>query len=232
MADIVYLLRNGIEGDELKYSLRSLKNFPHDKVWFFGGKPAGVQADHMVELNQKGVSVWEKTAWTVQEVCRVADVSEDFWLFNDDFFIMEKLDGLPPLYDSTLWKKIEQRRANGRSDLYCREMKWTRLMLMEKGYRTFNYDVHAPMLFNKRKLLEVFKVFPRGSLFRSLYGNYYKVGGMDYRDCKISSPDKKPKALPMLSTSDESFMGLTGDYIKSKFKRRCRFEIRETPEKL
>ena len=58
--DIVYVLKNGIHGDELKYSLRSLKNFTHDKVWFYGGKPEGLVPDVMVEYSQHGRSKWEK----------------------------------------------------------------------------------------------------------------------------------------------------------------------------
>lgn len=35
--DAVYILKNDIDPSELRYSLRSLENFPHGKVWFFKG---------------------------------------------------------------------------------------------------------------------------------------------------------------------------------------------------
>ena len=52
MSDIVYLLREG-ENDELRYSLRSVeRNFPHDRVIFYGGKPDGIEPDEYIHIEQ------------------------------------------------------------------------------------------------------------------------------------------------------------------------------------
>lgn len=37
MNDIVYFVKESESNEELRYSLRSLKNFPRRKVWFYGG---------------------------------------------------------------------------------------------------------------------------------------------------------------------------------------------------
>ena len=38
MKDIVYFVKDTDTNEELRYSLRSLANFPHGKVWFYGGR--------------------------------------------------------------------------------------------------------------------------------------------------------------------------------------------------
>lgn len=37
MNDIVYFVKESRENEELRYSLRTIKNFPHDKVYFNDG---------------------------------------------------------------------------------------------------------------------------------------------------------------------------------------------------
>ena len=38
--DVVYILKNDVKPDEIRYSLRSIEqNLEHGNVWFFGGIP-------------------------------------------------------------------------------------------------------------------------------------------------------------------------------------------------
>ena len=49
MNDIVYILKNDVEPNELRYSLRTVeKNFPHGRVFFFCGCPQGITPDRFV----------------------------------------------------------------------------------------------------------------------------------------------------------------------------------------
>ena len=52
MYDVVYFVKDTKENEELRYSLRTLKNFPHAKVWFYGGCPEGLKPDHHVYVKQ------------------------------------------------------------------------------------------------------------------------------------------------------------------------------------
>ena len=54
--DVVYILKNGCDGYELRYSLRSLANMDHGKVWFVGGQPDGLYPDERMEFEQEGAS--------------------------------------------------------------------------------------------------------------------------------------------------------------------------------
>lgn len=226
--DVVYILRNDIEGDELRYSLRSLKNLPHDLVWFFGGEPKGLKPDMQMTMMQKGVSTWEKVCWTILQVCRNESVSEDFYLFNDDFFVMKPVKEVPAYYDGTLLKRIEdlKRKTGGLGSLYSNELEKTREMLMQNHKKTYNYAVHIPMVINKGKALEVLNNFKRISMFRSVYGNYWNVGGRQMADVKITDSRQPDKNATFISTSEHSFEKCAvGEYIRSVFPDRSEYEL-------
>lgn len=226
--DVVYILRNDIEGDELRYSLRSLKNLPHDNVWFFGGKPDGLKPDRQVEYDQKGISTWQRVCSTIELVCRTKGVSDDFYLFNDDFFIMQPIDEVPYYYDGTLRKRIEniKSKTNGIGSLYSRNLERTRDVLMEQRKKTYNYAVHIPMVINKKKALYVLEHFHSVPMFRSMYGNYWNVGGENRKDCKITDFTKPNKNAVFLSTTETSFAQRpVGDFIRNAFPEKCDYEL-------
>lgn len=225
--DIVYILRNDIEGDELRYSLRSLKNLPHDKVWFFGGTRDDLKPDRQVYFEQKGVSVWQRVCSTIEEVCKNKEVSEDFYLFNDDFFIMKPVEEVPYYYDGTLLKRIEniKKKTNGLGSLYSRKLEETRLLLMQEHKKTYNYAVHVPMVINKKKALALLKKYKSVQMFRSVYGNYYNVGGEQMKDCKIADDREPDHDAVFLSTSEGSFEKNVGAFIKSVFTEECEYEV-------
>lgn len=226
--DVVYILRNDIEGDELRYSLRSLKNLPHDLVWFFGGEPKGLKPDIQMTMTQKGVSTWEKVCWTILQACSNESVSEDFYLFNDDFFVMKPVKEVPAYYDGTLLKRIEdlKRKTGGLGSLYSNELEKARTALMQNHKKTYNYAVHIPMVINKSKALAVLNNFKRISMFRSVYGNYWNVGGRQMADVKITDSRQPDKNATFISTSEHSFEKCAvGEYIREHFTEKCEYEL-------
>lgn len=89
--DIVYFVKSDVFNEELRYSLRSVEaNWPYFRVWFCGGCPDGIKPDIMMRLNQQGLNKWEKVRNSIITVCENNEITEDFWLFNDDFFVMKK----------------------------------------------------------------------------------------------------------------------------------------------
>ena len=53
--DIVFVLKDKLDTEELRYSLRSIeKNFPHRYVWFVGGQPEGFKPDRALPHKQSG----------------------------------------------------------------------------------------------------------------------------------------------------------------------------------
>ena len=228
MNDIVYILKEDAEADELRYSLRSVcENFPYREIWFYCGKPEGITPDHYVPFRQKGIMAWEKVTSTIEEICKNRKISDDFWLFNDDFFIMKPVEDMPTYYDGTLLKRIQQieKRRGNVSSLYSYQLRNTRDALMEDSYKTFNYAVHMPMLINKKKALQTIRKYPKIAMFRSLYGNMHNVGGKQHVDVKIFDEKKPKKDADFLSTTEKSFKVCpVGEFIREKFPDKCKYE--------
>ena len=231
--DIVYFVKNEASNEELVYSLRSVEeNFSYNRVWFCGGSPENVKPDRSFRFEQKGLNKWEKVRNSIIKVCENDNITEDFWLFNDDFYILRPLDeNMPAQYNGDLeWYANLIERKQGTADKHTYSLKQAAKALKKAGLTTFNYEVHKPILINRQKALEVLEKFEGVPAFRSLYGNYWKIGGSSQHDMKIKvlnyqRMDQVELFWNFLSTSDESFRnGNVGEFIKRKFKKKSRFE--------
>lgn len=227
--DIVYFVKESAANPELRYSLRTVcENFPHRKVWFYGGRPSYLHPDGHVHVVQNQKSKWERTTAMIRQICENPEITDNWWLFNDDFFVMHKTDGIPAAYNGDLYQhvvKIENRHGQ-QSTLYTQQLRDTIIKLEKKGCTTLNYALHIPILINKEKALATLDAFPGSPMFRSLYGNYNNIGGIDMRDCKITGLDREPdEKRVFVSTEDTAFMsGKVGEYIRDKFREPSRFE--------
>ena len=226
--DVVYILKNNYTSKEIVYSLRSLVNFPYRSVWFAGGCPKGIEPDGMLEMAQLGRTKWERVIYTLRKVCECKEISKSFWLFNDDFFILKPVEEKPASriktqYNGDLLKRVH---SIGRSE-YALQLARTACELKRRGLGVKNYAVHVPMLINKDKALEVLDTFKGFPMFRSLYGNYWKVGGVDMPDVKIKSNNALPPGdAQMVSTSNETFArGKVGEYLRGMFPEPSEWEI-------
>lgn len=219
--DIVYLLRNGIDSEELRYSLRSVQaNFPYNKVWFVGGCPKDITPDVYIPMKQQGNTKWARSTSSLKAVCKAESLTEDFWLFNDDFFILEPVNDLPYMYKGLL---ADRQPLNS---TYMHMLKATEEQLTKAGLSTLDYAIHVPMLINKQKAQIVFRQFPNNPMFRCLYGNYWQVGGELVSDVKIYDRETlPPENARLCSTVDEIFrFGAVGKYIKKRFTEPSKWE--------
>lgn len=228
--DVVYFVKNAPSNEELRYSLRSVaQNFPHRKVWIFGGKPDYIEPDEFVPIRQIGNTKWEKVRNMLIKCCEHEGVSEDFFLFNDDFFVMQPIKEYQPIFDGSIYKRIIQ--VEGRN--YDKPSAYTaQLRQMVHELERYcpdapmnNYAVHMPMLINKEKALCVLKKF-QSPMFRTIYGNYWNVGGIEMKDMKILWTNQKiEESAPYLSSDDASFMSREiGRYVKGIFNERSKYE--------
>lgn len=225
--DIVYFLKEDIEINELRYSLRSVdQNFPHDRIWFVGGQPNKLIPDVRLAIKQDAHTKWENVRNMLRKVCENDDISEEFWLFNDDFFIMRPWTSEVPLYNDTLENHIShiESRHGNQVTTYTSKLRECKAELERCGYGTLNYAIHCPMLINRKKMLETLDKFPDCPMFRSLYGNMHDIGGVSHKDCKIAGFDRIEDD-DWLSTTDTTFkLGRVGRFIRSRFPEPCRYE--------
>lgn len=229
--DVVYFVKNEPQNEELRYSLRSVeKNFPHRNVWIYGGKPAGIEPDRHVKMAQTETTKWMRVRNMMIQACRNEEISENFWLFNDDFFIMEPYDeNAPPTYNTELRNYIARLEEKyGQITEWTAQLRHLADTLERAGKGTLNYAVHKPMLINRKKALAVLEAFPDEPMFRALYGNYYNIGGTNEQDRKVKVVDfpvDKIRNWKTISTEDASFnYGPVGAYIRGTFPKKSRFE--------
>lgn len=228
--DIVYVVKDSAYNDELKYSLRSVeKNFPHNRVWFYGGKPIGMHPDKQVIINQVWRTKWDNVRNMMRAIADNDEITEDFVLFNDDFFVMKPIKKLPPYK----WKSMEslckwvESRNGEKASGYTKNIRAVARELEEFQFPTDNYVLHLPMVFNRKKLLNALDVFPETKSPRSVYGNMYLTKrAKTHKDVKIfRAREIPPVDTDFISTEDYAFKnGKVGEYIKKRFPEKSRWE--------
>lgn len=226
--DIIYFVKDSAFNEELRYSLRSVEqNFPHNRVVFYGGKPAGLKPDLYFPVVQKGKTKWDKVRDMLTLVCKNDKITDDFVLFNDDFFVMSPIKSLETFADdslSDLVARIEVKN-NYRSTVYTAQLLRAYEALKKAGFSTLNFELHKPMIINRRLMLKTREEFPNIPASRSLYGNLYCYLPMHVIDCKITDLETIPEDFVFVSTDDISFAeGKVGEYIRRKFPKKSRFE--------
>lgn len=227
--DVVYILQEDAGSEELRYSLRSIeKNMTHGKVWFYCGKPEGLHPDEYVAKRQHGFMKWEKAKSSLIEACMNDQITDKFWLFNDDFFVLKRMTSTKPLFDGSMRDHILQieYRYDNKQTGYTKMLRATEAMLEDAGCSTFNYAIHVPMLIDREGMLETLQMFPSCPMFRCLYGNYQMIGGTGHEDVKIREMDVSiPEGSDFVSTDDDTFaQGKVGKEIRSLFKEKCKYE--------
>jgi hypothetical protein len=226
--DVVYLCRDG-ENEELRYSLRSLANLPHERVWVFGGAPEWVRGVEFVATDQRDTK-YRVTTRALRTACEHPAVSDPFYLFNDDFYVIRPVDEVPVLHRGPVAGVLRQYRERwGGVSQYSKGMAQTLNLLKRLGYpRPLSYELHVPLAVHKAAMLEALDVGAESRIRvlhkRTLYGNLAGIGGEKIGDCKISKREARtPIRGPWLSSSDGTFEGLER-FLRSRFREHSPYE--------
>lgn len=226
--DIVYPVRPGNMNEELRYSLRSLENFPHRNVWILGTCPQWVQNATLI----KGPQTKDKrrnVQTTMLQACKTQDISDPFILFNDDFFVLEPIEDLPHYHRGTTDDYLTERRAlRNTLSQYDLRNKTTQELLMKHGFEKKDvlcYELHVPMIVWKSQWVAAHRIACRQQQsrgnervqMRTMYGNWAGLGGEWFEDPKIRRPEDTIPEGPFLSTTDRLFSS-TRSYVR-KFLR-------------
>lgn len=227
--DIVYILKEDIDSEELRYSLRSVcKNFDFNKIWFYCGCPEWAKPDYHVPFKQKGYNKLDKVHNTMRAICENEEITSSFYLFNDDFFILKPYNQETQFCNGTLLHLadlIEKRNSN-KGSFYSHYLCYSQEVLNKNGYDTLSYACHVPILINKEKALETLNSFPGNTLFRSMYGNHHSIGGILIEDVKIVDYTSIPGDWNFVSTNEDSFArGAVGEFIRQTFPIHCHYEL-------
>jgi hypothetical protein len=209
--DVVIPVRVGERNEELRYALRTIAaHLPHGRVWLAGHAPRWVQRVGHVPVRQ-GHSKHENSLRNLLAACHHPDISEEFILWNDDFFLLEDLpEGVPPLHRGPALHVLEG--YGPRSSEYLRGMQATIKTLQRLGYDDpLSYELHVPMPMAKMRMLKTWEVVGLAGTGlhsalqpRTLYGNLNGAAGDRIEDVKIFELGQQwePGPLPFLSTMD------------------------------
>lgn len=202
--DVVYVCRSG-ENPELRYSLRSLTNVPHDRVWILGGWPAWVGNVEAIERPTLATKYLTTTAH-LRAACENEAISDPFILFNDDFYVTCPFPAIPSLHRGRLVSVINQYRIKSAGQ-YVQGMVATRKLLLELGHREpLSYELHVPLVIHKAAMLKAIEIGEHLPVLhkRTLYGNLAALGGDEIADVKVWNEDQPIPRGPWLSSSDAS----------------------------
>lgn len=228
MMDFVYMCRPG-HNEELRYSIRSVvKNYvPKSNVWVVGDKPDWYAGD-FIKTRPVG-NAYENVRNNLRHVINTPEISNDFVLMNDDFFIVRKLNSVSHYHGGLLVKRADEHQELAGPNFYANFLRRTDTVLKKRGIKEpLNYELHTPMLFNKNMLEQTID-YPFS--IRSSYGNIHNIGGEEIRDVKVYSHPRFvhtsssiDNGTPYLSTEDGSFEQLK-DYLVNMFPDKSKYEL-------
>lgn len=224
--DVVYLVRRGDRNPELKYSLRSLRNMPHGRVVVVGHRPNWLGGVTHVAGNRNGAEKALNIFDNLRLACDHVD-ADRFVLMNDDFFIMEPVDGPPSWHRGRLADHLARVRQQS---AWRTSLQTTLDWLRARGHDDpLSFAVHAPMPFEVAKLAEVLDLaagprIPPGA--RSIYGNWWNIPAVEIEDPKVRcTRDGWTPGMALASTDDQTFRHhRIGQIIRARFARPSEFE--------
>lgn len=223
--DVVYLLKPDEGNEELRFSLRSLANLTHERVWLAGYRPTWVnEVGHIPTRQNRDRHV--NTTLNMWAACQHPEVSDPFILFNDDFFAMHRIVEVPTWHRGTVAQFIRRPNVVGQ---YGSGAGATAELLHRLGYDDpLCYEVHAPLVVHKQVMLRALDL-GRGVRTlhkRTLYGNLADLGGYQHADVKVHGDEKPDERWPFWSTEDFSFsLCRVGDLIRGRFGTPSRYEL-------
>lgn len=181
--DIVYILGNGslANNEEIRYSLRSAQKYmlDLDKVFVVGECPDFLTNIIHIPADDPFKKPWQNALNKIKKACQHSDLSSDFLLFNDDFFMLQPFfgDSFPFLYIPN-----SDGGNSGR----------------------FSYAIHCPIKLNKDLFLQM-PLTPLDSgdySVRSFYCNFFGVPGEPGRDVIMTRGGTAPPMSQIIAGAD------------------------------
>lgn len=228
--DIVYLVKECVENEELIYSLRSLVNIPHDKVFIVGGCPRNINKEKVIHIPiLQTSSKYKNTTNNLKFICSQPNLSEDFILFNDDFFILKpiQLEDLN-LCRGTVREVLKEYKNKYSLNDYIEGMEQTAIFLNDVGIQqVLSYELHIPMVMNKTNVLKMFSLPFINCLKvvhkRTVYGNLFYKNSKPIQDVKVLDKNSNIQYDKFLSCSDLGWFVIR-DYMRNLFPYKSIYE--------
>jgi hypothetical protein len=222
--DVVYLCKHGSANEQLRYSLRSLVNLDHERVWIVGGWPRWVSDVRTIAVARRR-SRYEHTTRSLCAAASHPEISETFVLMNDDFYIMHPTT-VQPHHRGEIGQVQDPRSSNH----YRHNLRQTMDWLRTQGQTSLDYDLHIPMVLTKTQIREMAAMALPDSaqvFTRSVYGNLFGIGGTELHDPKVRDEQEGwHENWTYLSTTAITFyQGAIGSHIRAVFCEEGPYEV-------
>lgn len=230
--DIVYVLRKWpMNSIELLYSLRSLENIEHWKVFIVWYRPNWIRNVIHIPAEDNLWSKYKNVMNKYNIICNDDRISDDFIFMNDDIYIIEKTEDLPYYTKWTLKAHLDYITGTVWNTKYYE--------VIDKVYNIFpewySFNVHCPIVYNKEKLKDLIEVYIDDEIsIRSLYWNTYIKEHIPFweweiSDCKIKDGydwiDNKFLSSNDISAKSNEFIGK----LQGKFPNESIYEYNFNP---
>ena len=228
MTDVVYVCRDG-ENPELRYSLRTLVNVDHDRVWIFGGAPAWINRATVTHHKRvQGGSPYSSTRGHIGAACNVAEVSDPFMLWNDDFYAMREVGSVPLYHRGPLESTLEEYAAL--KTPWGKGLRGTAALMKHLGLLTgaMSYDIHLPLIVHKAEMREALRLARKATVdaihIRTLYGALSDLDGVEHHDPKLMRrSDPFPRGA-WLSSGKDTFRSTVEPVLRYLFPDKSHYE--------
>lgn len=229
--DIIYITRPGAGNSaELRYSLRTLANLPHNRVFVSGHKPDWCHnVTHIPGKNDHPSSFYNQIA-NLERGLQHPDMGDDVVVMNDDFHILQPTDRIPVVHKGEVGDHHEVPATAGK---FWAGVIRSCLLLRTWGFDPpfFTYEMHMPFPIQRDRMLALLAEARRstqltGIQYRTLYGNYYQLGGVQEPDVKVSNLTHTwEDGQRFVSSSDKSFTrGSVGHALRKTFLNKSAYE--------
>lgn len=222
--DIVYPYRSTTDDFELRYSLRSLVNVPHDRVIVAGDKPTIAAKSVTCVAVDRIEDRYQSSTVNIVSAIRDAGIHGDFIVMHDDIFILK-----PWSFRHEHRCSIDEYLSSGHAaGPYRDRIESTRDLLKSKGIaEPLWFGLHTPTIYNAQRLHDMVEGFAgQQYLLRTLYHNLFPAPSERADDVKAKSWQARTSETGILSISDElarspSFRA----WIAARFPDRSAYEL-------
>jgi hypothetical protein len=228
--DFVYICKDG-NNEELRYSIRSVvQSFPDSNIWVVGGKPTWY-AGNYISIKQV-LTKYRNAIQNLNAICNSNEISEEFILMNDDFYIVKNVNSIKTYHGGLLLDKINLYQKINSNSNYTRKLAATYKKIKSLDIESpLDYELHIPMVMEKKKLKQILQNNDQ-FLWRSIYGNVFSVGGEQMEDVKVytkgplvlKSYNLKKDEHIYLSSADTSFDMILNNILKKQFTEKTKYE--------
>lgn len=184
MIDIVYTLTpNPRTGNrQLIYSLRSIEKYlkGYRNIYVIGADPELKGLIHIPSTDLKSAAINIKDKLLL--ACNIHDISDNFLYMADDHYLLSEHNAPAfSVYSNGNLYDLARTQRGSYKQIVIETIK-----VIPNGK---NYNVHAPINYNKEKLKDIIEETdwqPLGLMIKSLYCNRLELQGKEMSDCKIS----------------------------------------------